>query len=231
MSRDQIQTLWGKLAALLEDILQELPPERWQGGGEEGMDVETTADPVSLDWIDLFCCCCFYRTTSVNSPYFSSICFLLETRHGCRARGGVCRCDVPRGPARRSLLHRPSADCSQAAWSVEEVSHEVILLWPVSDVFHPLPDVLLALPVSESPLQLQILTLCELWWKKDLQEKEKFALTALLVALKKCFSLKKMVSVSVQHPIDLLLFFSSLIYVFTIRLPRSKGFGIFTMSC
>lgn len=86
---------------------------------------------------------------------------------------------------------------------MEDVSQEVILLWPVADVCHPLPDVLLALPVSESPLQLQILTLCELWWKKDLQEKEKFALTALLVALKKCFTLKKMVSVSVQHPMDL----------------------------
>lgn len=49
MSREQIQTLWGKLAALLEDILQELPPERWEGAGEEGMDVETAADPVSID--------------------------------------------------------------------------------------------------------------------------------------------------------------------------------------
>lgn len=49
MSREQIQTLWGKLAALLEDILQELPPERWEGGGEECMDVEKSADPVSFD--------------------------------------------------------------------------------------------------------------------------------------------------------------------------------------
>lgn len=48
MSREQVQTLWGKLAALLEDILQELPPERWEDGGEEGMDMKTAADPVSL---------------------------------------------------------------------------------------------------------------------------------------------------------------------------------------
>lgn len=60
------------------------------------------------------------------------------------------------------------------------------------------PAVLVALPVSESPVQLQILTLCEVWWEKNLQEKEKFALTALLVSLRKCFSLKKVVSVSVQ---------------------------------
>lgn len=51
MSRGQVQTLWGKLAALLEDILQELPPEHWEDGGEEGMDVKTAADPVSLEWM------------------------------------------------------------------------------------------------------------------------------------------------------------------------------------
>lgn len=48
MPREQRQTLWGKLAALLQDVLQELPPERWgEGRQEEGMDVETAADPVS----------------------------------------------------------------------------------------------------------------------------------------------------------------------------------------
>lgn len=51
MSRGQVQTLWGKLAALLEDILQELPPEHWEDSGEEGMDVKTAADPVSLEWM------------------------------------------------------------------------------------------------------------------------------------------------------------------------------------
>nr|CBN82048.1 Condensin-2 complex subunit G2 [Dicentrarchus labrax] len=45
MPRDQRQTLWGKLASLLHDILQELPPERWEKGREEGMEVESAADP------------------------------------------------------------------------------------------------------------------------------------------------------------------------------------------
>lgn len=85
---------------------------------------------------------------------------------------------------------------------MEDVSQECTLFFDrmllVSDVFHCSSDVLVALPVSESPLQLQILTLCEVWWKKDLKEKEKFALTALLIALKKCFTMKKMVSVSVR---------------------------------
>ncbi|XP_035513076.1 condensin-2 complex subunit G2 [Morone saxatilis] len=45
MPRDQRQTLWGKLASLLHDLLQELPPERWEEGREEGMDVESAADP------------------------------------------------------------------------------------------------------------------------------------------------------------------------------------------
>uniref|UniRef100_A0A8C9YYH8 Non-SMC condensin II complex, subunit G2 n=1 Tax=Sander lucioperca TaxID=283035 RepID=A0A8C9YYH8_SANLU len=45
MPRDQRQTLWGKLASLLQDVLQELPPERWVQGRDEGMEVELAADP------------------------------------------------------------------------------------------------------------------------------------------------------------------------------------------
>ncbi|XP_074478692.1 condensin-2 complex subunit G2 isoform X2 [Sebastes fasciatus] len=45
MPRDQRQTLWGKLSSLLQDVLQELPPERWEEGTEEGMEVESAADP------------------------------------------------------------------------------------------------------------------------------------------------------------------------------------------
>uniref|UniRef100_A0A8C3ATL9 Non-SMC condensin II complex, subunit G2 n=1 Tax=Cyclopterus lumpus TaxID=8103 RepID=A0A8C3ATL9_CYCLU len=48
MPRNQRLTLWGKLGSLLQDVLQELPPERWAQGGEEGMEVESAADPVSL---------------------------------------------------------------------------------------------------------------------------------------------------------------------------------------
>lgn len=47
MPREQRQTLWGKLASLLQDILQELPPERWEEDREEGMEVESAVDPVS----------------------------------------------------------------------------------------------------------------------------------------------------------------------------------------
>lgn len=47
MPREQRQTLWGKLASLLQDVLQELPPERWEDDREEGMEVESAVDPVS----------------------------------------------------------------------------------------------------------------------------------------------------------------------------------------
>lgn len=202
MSREQIQTLWGKLAALLDDSLLELPPECWEGGGEEGMDVETAADPVSVNRCVFFGSEFFLKEISHLPSFFNSL-FLLETSHSCCARCGICCCNIPQHPARRPLLHRSSADCSHAAWSVKAVPQEGILFLFSSmfNIFHCIPDVLVALPVSESPLQLQILTLCEVWWKKDLKEKEKFALTALLVALKKCFSLKKTVSVLLQQQI------------------------------
>lgn len=97
------------------------------------------------------------------------------------------------------------------------------------DVLHRFLDVLVALPISESPLQLQILTLFEAWWKKDLKEKEKFALTALLVALKKSVSLKKMVGASVPRQIGCCFFSQFMNLPFAVRLPRSSECGIFTM--
>lgn len=48
MPRKQRQTLWGKLASLLQDVLQKLPPERWEEDREEGMEVDSAVDPVSL---------------------------------------------------------------------------------------------------------------------------------------------------------------------------------------
>ncbi|XP_034416407.1 condensin-2 complex subunit G2 isoform X2 [Cyclopterus lumpus] len=48
MPRNQRLTLWGKLGSLLQDVLQELPPERWAQGGEEGMEVESAADPTHV---------------------------------------------------------------------------------------------------------------------------------------------------------------------------------------
>lgn len=48
MPREQRHALWGKLASFLQDVLQDLPPEQWDRGGEEGMHVEAAGDPVSL---------------------------------------------------------------------------------------------------------------------------------------------------------------------------------------
>ncbi|XP_042255968.1 condensin-2 complex subunit G2 isoform X2 [Thunnus maccoyii] len=45
MPRDQREALWGKLSSLLQDVLLELPPDRWEQGREEGMEVESNADP------------------------------------------------------------------------------------------------------------------------------------------------------------------------------------------
>ena len=50
-------------------------------------------------------------------------------------------------------------------------------------------------PVSEAPLQLQILRLCDAWWKKDLKEKETFGRSAMIIALTKSLDLKKPVSI------------------------------------
>lgn len=64
MPRDQRQTLWGKLASLLQDVLQELPPERWEEGRQEGMEVESAADPVSLP--DSLCTAVACSAASIN---------------------------------------------------------------------------------------------------------------------------------------------------------------------
>ncbi|XP_034428998.1 condensin-2 complex subunit G2 isoform X1 [Hippoglossus hippoglossus] len=46
MSRDQREALWGRLDSLLQRFLQELPPERWEEGREEGGgEVESAVDP------------------------------------------------------------------------------------------------------------------------------------------------------------------------------------------
>uniref|UniRef100_A0A8C3AZ80 Non-SMC condensin II complex, subunit G2 n=1 Tax=Cyclopterus lumpus TaxID=8103 RepID=A0A8C3AZ80_CYCLU len=48
MPRNQRLTLWGKLGSLLQDVLQELPPERWAQGGEEGMEVESATHVMAV---------------------------------------------------------------------------------------------------------------------------------------------------------------------------------------
>ncbi|KAM4533926.1 condensin-2 complex subunit G2 isoform 1-T2 [Odontesthes bonariensis] len=59
------------------------------------------------------------------------------------------------------------------------------------EIAHRLHEVLVSLPVSEAPLQLHIQLLYEAWWKRSLQEKEKFGRTAFLTSLQKSFVLKK----------------------------------------
>ncbi|KAJ4918338.1 hypothetical protein JOQ06_027984 [Pogonophryne albipinna] len=46
-------------------------------------------------------------------------------------------------------------------------------------------------PSPRLRLQLQILRLCDAWWKKDLKEKETFGRSAMIIALTKSFDLKK----------------------------------------
>ncbi|XP_029001424.1 condensin-2 complex subunit G2 isoform X1 [Betta splendens] len=59
------------------------------------------------------------------------------------------------------------------------------------EIIHKLHDVLVALPVSETPVQCKIHILCEAWWKKGLKDKEIFGRTAFLISLQKSFVLKK----------------------------------------
>lgn len=63
MPREQRHALWGKLASLLQDVLQDLPPERWDTGGVEGMDAEAAGDPVGLS-DDAY----VFRFYSINIP-------------------------------------------------------------------------------------------------------------------------------------------------------------------
>ncbi|XP_028288845.1 condensin-2 complex subunit G2 [Parambassis ranga] len=58
-------------------------------------------------------------------------------------------------------------------------------------IAHMLHDILVSLPVTESPLQFHIHTLCVAWWKKELQGKEKFGRTAFILSLQRSFTLKK----------------------------------------
>ncbi|XP_071768198.2 condensin-2 complex subunit G2 [Centroberyx gerrardi] len=140
LPRDQREALWGRLASLLQDILLELPPERWEPGQgaedrEEGMEVEVSADP----------------------------------KHTMSVVEGVTLV------AMVSLIVLQDGDTYSALLECANRLH----------------DVLVSLPVSETPLELHIHKLCEAWWKKGLQGKEKFGRTAFLFSLQKTFILKK----------------------------------------
>uniref|UniRef100_A0A3B3BD34 Non-SMC condensin II complex, subunit G2 n=1 Tax=Oryzias melastigma TaxID=30732 RepID=A0A3B3BD34_ORYME len=56
---------------------------------------------------------------------------------------------------------------------------------------HTLHELLELLPASGAPLQLHIQTLYVAWWKKGLQDKEKFGRAAFLISLQKSFTAKK----------------------------------------
>ncbi|XP_069015631.1 condensin-2 complex subunit G2 [Embiotoca jacksoni] len=125
MPRDQRGALWGRLSLLLQDVLLELPPERWEAAADPNR-VVALVDGVTL-----------VATVSLK---------VLQD-----------------GDTYSALL----------------------------EIAHRLHDVLVSLPASEAPLQLHIRTLCEAWWKKGLQEKEKFGRTAFLFALQTSFISKK----------------------------------------
>lgn len=74
MPRAQRQTLWGKLASLLQDVLQELPPERWDRGREEGMEEESALDPVSLSVIIFTVVACSVGTLLLLNSLFEKSC-------------------------------------------------------------------------------------------------------------------------------------------------------------
>lgn len=143
MPRDQRACLWSKLAALLQDVLSTVPPERWdEQRSEEDMEVDSATDP----------------------------------KHVMAVVDGVTLV------ASRSILVLQDGDKYSGLLGVVCVLH----------------DVLMSLPVSEAPLHTALHTLCELWWKKGLVEKEKFGRTAFYLSLQKSFILKKP-SVEIQR--------------------------------
>uniref|UniRef100_A0A673AVQ8 Non-SMC condensin II complex, subunit G2 n=1 Tax=Sphaeramia orbicularis TaxID=375764 RepID=A0A673AVQ8_9TELE len=83
MSRDQRESLWGRLVSLLQDVLLKSPPERWKEDKEEGMEVESSADPkhimtvvdgvtlvatVSVKVLQDGCFCVFLADVLVSMP-------------------------------------------------------------------------------------------------------------------------------------------------------------------
>ncbi|XP_054622397.1 condensin-2 complex subunit G2 [Dunckerocampus dactyliophorus] len=128
MSRDQRASLWGKLASLLQDVLLEVPPERWE---EDGRDTDPQHAMAVVNGVTL--------VASVSLKVLQD------------------------GDSYKGLL----------------------------DVARQLHNVLLSLPVSGAHVPPHIHTLCEAWWKKGLQDKEKFGHTAFIISLQKSSVLEK----------------------------------------
>ncbi|KAF7213422.1 condensin-2 complex subunit G2 [Nothobranchius furzeri] len=131
MSREQRLALWRRLETLLQDVLLELPPQRW----EEHMQQESAPDPKQV----------------------------------------VAVVDGVTLVATTSLKVLQDGD-----------TYDALL-----QIAHRLHDVLVSLPESQAHLQLHIQTLFEAWWKKGLQEREKFGHVTFLISLQKSFTLQK----------------------------------------
>ncbi|KAK7881759.1 hypothetical protein WMY93_030168 [Mugilogobius chulae] len=144
MSRDQRETLWGRLSLLLQDVLSKYPLSTGmkEGPGQGDMEVDTS----------------------------------LDSKHVIAVVEGVTLVAV------QSVQVLQDGETYAALLGLVNVLHDVLVL----------------LPISEAPLLSALHTLCELWWKRGLDEKEKFGQTALFLSLRKCLLLKRP-SVEIQR--------------------------------
>lgn len=189
MPRKQRHTLWGKLASLLQDVLQDLPPEQWDRGEPEGMEVQSAVDPVGLSNGG----CMFYTIAHKSSRFYSQ-------------NRAVAVVDGVTLVAALSLKVLQDGDSYSALLQVALTLHGgcpsrrmrgVYALFEWSNVFFfcCFSDVFVSTFERDAPLQHCIHNLCEAWWKKDLKEKETFGRTAFFVSLKYILASKKPVSV------------------------------------
>lgn len=174
-------------------------------------------------------------TTSVTLPHFLSLFLsvLLETCHGCCARGGARRRNVPRGPARRSLLRGSSADRSHAAWSVGDASLEGFLFFDKILVAvwccPPFPR------RSGGPAHLGVTSAAPnphaVWGlvEEGPERERKVCPHRPVGCPQEVLQFEKDGQCFTSTSNWSFILSTSLIYVFTIRLPRFKGLGIFTM--
>lgn len=258
MPGKQRRSLWGKLASLLQVVLQELPPERWEEPRPEeeegGMEMEQAVDPVSspgclwgkvadfsvvekerkskrtwkclsrpqkqvmavVDGVTLVAAVSV-KVLQEGDTYDT----LLDTAHRlhgpCSSGSALKHCFQNQNESASSwqsyfqtLYMNKTTNINRAESRTPWACCSPLLCWSsqwwMGFFYHPSswlkpalcpspPDVLLSLPASKAALQQHIHTLCEAWWKKELQEKEAFGRTALLLSLQRSLVLKKSVSI------------------------------------
>lgn len=176
-----------------------------------------------------------------------SVFFISSSSETCHGRCGwrdTCGDHVCKGSTGWWQLHCPAGHSTQASWLesspffklclIDVSSDEVYILLIMDWVFRLcFPSAVLdSLPVSEGALQLHIQNLFDAWWKKGLEEKEKFGRTAFLFSLQKSFMLKKPVSDMTVEKINLAFKCRCLFKRFNsvVRVLRSKEFGVY-MKC